>query len=716
MPAVVIPAQGYAFGTMRAHRKITLLALPVLIAAIDGALSLPANAAAQSVEDEVVGNILRQGIGEHTVADLHLPDEFVRRLADRIILSSFEDRFRKVVADAAAATPASRPGEPPENVDVTKAPDWLRVVCPQIPGAALDYQRSLPSTRPPLRGFAPRLKCNGQPWPFDASKSPGLRDAADLIAQRLASDGLLRTLVGAIDCLGSEAFLADESGSLSLLVQAGFPVDLLNHFRAPPGSPGSVVHLIAAEIDSGATAVAMRATLDSITFEFQPSDPGFTVAIESGQHEIDSLRVQLTRGGYWDGPGDGGNSDLLRQLVQVLPEASIVAAVERKHLPDVFATARPWLVDRPNRVTLLVSDLPLAQWAQDNGKSGMIVDRNGVKAAATILPRYASRGDDGSTFVAGETFVPEALVELDHAVLRSPLLFQGGNLLPIQVPATDERILLMGEAELHRNTAMGLSQDQVLEAFRREFGVDRCEVLPAVSFHIDYDVTVRAHRGRLIAFVTDADAGAKVVLRCGLKALEGAGAIDQSTARAAAADLDAERLDVFLRRIGPRVAGFRDAHGHYPLSLAEDFSTAPTDSGVGNLHRFLLAMDTTAAGVVDPADLDLDPYTDYLRVLARQEQQRQALQRRLADLGFEVVPVPGLPGVPRGIVYLNGIHDRTRYLMPAYGGLYEPLDSAAASVFDHALNQEVEVVPILSGESQRRAGGLHCSCAVHPRL
>lgn len=62
-----------------------------------------APAPAISVEDEVLGNIRAQPVGPATVADLALPDEFLRRIADRIVRSSYEERFRIVVSDSHAS-------------------------------------------------------------------------------------------------------------------------------------------------------------------------------------------------------------------------------------------------------------------------------------------------------------------------------------------------------------------------------------------------------------------------------------------------------------------------------------------------------------------------------------------------------------------------------------------------------------------------------------
>jgi hypothetical protein len=69
--------------------------------------------ASMSIENEVIANIVNQPIGSHAVADLNLPRPFLRRSADRIIRSSFEQRYRIVVDDAkpVSGQAASQPAD-----------------------------------------------------------------------------------------------------------------------------------------------------------------------------------------------------------------------------------------------------------------------------------------------------------------------------------------------------------------------------------------------------------------------------------------------------------------------------------------------------------------------------------------------------------------------------------------------------------------------------
>ncbi len=82
----------------------------------------------ESIEREIEQNIRSQPIGSHTVNDLGLSDGLIRRFRDRVVRSSFEDRFRMVVADAsgtpalATAQPATPTPSPSPPASSTPAP------------------------------------------------------------------------------------------------------------------------------------------------------------------------------------------------------------------------------------------------------------------------------------------------------------------------------------------------------------------------------------------------------------------------------------------------------------------------------------------------------------------------------------------------------------------------------------------------------------------
>jgi agmatine/peptidylarginine deiminase len=158
------------------------------------------------------------------------------------------------------------------------------------------------------------------------------------------------------------------------------------------------------------------------------------------------------------------------------------------------------------------------------------------------------------------------------------------------------------------------------------------------------------------------------------------------------------------------------AAGHFSESFAKRFARGPADSGVGNLQRFLLALDLLTSTLSDVDLGAVDPHTaSYMRSFQRREKERKDLAATLQAAGMKVVRIPSLSDDERGLNYLNGLHEPGRYLMPAYGGLYAPLDDRARAAFEGALGPAVDVVPVLCGETQRRGGGVHCAVSVLPR-
>ena len=106
----------------------------------------------------------------------------------------------------------------------------------------------------------------------------------------------------------------------------------------------------------------------------------------------------------------------------------------------------------------------------------------------------------------------------------------------------------------------------------------------------------------------------------------------------------------------------------------------------------------------------------YVASIQRQLADMGKLHVQLKQAGFEVVSIPSLSAGTRSVHYLNGVHTRDAYLMPVYGGLFEPLDKVAAEGFRKALGGGVRFFPILTSESQRRDGAVHCSVCVYPKV
>ncbi|MBL8862468.1 MAG: hypothetical protein JNK02_10710 [Planctomycetes bacterium] len=587
------------------------------------------------------------------------------------------------------------------------------VVRPPLEPARLELWRAAPDERPGRRGFlAPILQRASEPLALGVPAGADVR-AARVVAERLAPNGLRATLVDALAALEPPA--ADAQDAARRLARIGYPVDLL---EACAGGAAAALERARAALAAGVGHAALVAELAALPFVWAPSVPGFAIATETGEHHAAAVRLQISSATDYARPGEGGALDVLRGIARLLPEAEIVAGVESKHLAGVEREARALAASRPARITLVESPLPLAQWAQDAAKPGF-AEGAGGREVVWLAPRYASRGEDGSRFVAAENLALEGLAATGRDVRLSQLLFQGGNLLAVRDPKSGRRSLLVGEAEVARNRALGLSRDEVLAAFRAEFGVDSCVVLPAVSFHVDLEVCVRTTADEVVVCVLDSLGAARLVIHCGLAALERAGLLDAESARLARADVDLDRHPEFFARVGTVLQRGQHAGGRFALDFAQRFAAGPEDSGVGNVHRFLLALDLWAAakiGTAGPDELGIDANSHaYLSSLRRREVDRMRVAAALGDLGWRVVAVPGFSDEERSLNALNGLHVAGRYLMPAYGGLFAPLDDAARERLAGAFGPGVRIEPVTCGETQRRAGGLHCAAAVEPR-
>lgn len=598
----------------------------------------------------------------------------------------------------------------------------IRIVERELSPAILDYWKQLPEGRPALPGYrAPILANAAAHWPgsLPVPDAPeNMRRAAQHVAERLAIDGLLPTLVRAIGIIGPVEFNRGEDQDADLLRRVGIPVDLLEYFPVPGASDVErypIVREILRRLMTGMTSDAIHPALGSLPMAFRKSAPGFLAATDSGDSRISMMRLQLPRGDFWRGIGDGSGLDVARQLSAAAPDASFILSVERSHLASLLGFVRQWSPRRPGRWTIIVEEFAVAQWAQDNGRPGVIITASdGSQRPATLVPRFANRGEEGTILVPGETFLLEGLAASGHVVVQSPLLFQGGNLLLAADPDNGWRYLLIGEAEIYRNMALGLSREQVIGAFKVEFDADIVEVLPAVSYHIDYEVSLRVRDGGITAFVNDTKAALSIVLRLGVRTLQSAGVMKEQLAAEALARLDRGDLAGCSDLIRPALDSAAASPGRFPESLAERFGGGVADSGVGNFQRFLLAADLASPGALSGSAL-IDPaYEEYLLSFQRRDTDRAVLWKSLERLRFKVVLIPGMAEEDLSLNYLNGLHTPDSYFMPAAGGYFTPLDEAAATAFKAELGASVSVVPINSGESQRRLGAVRCAVAAYP--
>jgi hypothetical protein len=363
------------------------------------------------------------------------------------------------------------------------------------------------------------------------------------------------------------------------------------------------------------------------------------------------------------------------------------------------------LAARAAPTTIIAQPLVVSQWAADNAKPGTLGGE-----PAHLAPRYASRGEYLPTFVSGDDLAADTATIRSA---RSPLLFQGGNLLVVDDLPRSRRVLLLGEAEVYRNRALGLSTEQVMAFFRAEFVADVIEVLPAASYHIDQEVTVRSMPQTTIAFAPDSLASSKLIVERSVARLVEVGRWRRSDVERVLTDFGGSRPDTALHLLWQMLDHDRTHAGAFGLPFADALSTGPADSGVGNLHRFLLALDVVAFHLASGVRV-AEPNTAALyRSFRQRDADRTKIRSILTRLGWKTALVPALPEDSRGHNPLNGIHTPNSYLMPAYGGLLSNVDVVAADSFRQVLGPGVSVLPVHSAESQRREGALHCAVACY---
>jgi hypothetical protein len=580
---------------------------------------------------------------------------------------------------------------------------------PALPAGLAEYFLAQEEERPHLRNYRVLDPLMGDP------RAPSLDDveraAARLVHQRLGVDGLLPTVARALDALGARNLPSEDLERR--LARIGVPVDLVARTTQP-----GVLAEIRARLVAGEALEALCTELAARPLVYTPTIPGFVLSSESGELPLERVRVQLTRDTDFQAVGDGGALDLVRSLAEAVPELEFVVHAKDEHCAGLQREFAAWPATRRERFVLFPQARSVSQWAQDALEYGFAPDAHDPagREGWLLAPRYASRGEEFGTLAPGDELASEIYAAAGARLARSPLIFQGGNILCAVDPKTGVRWLVMGEAELHRNVALGLPRDAALAALRAEFGCQRALVLPANSFHIDMELTLRAHEGRLMAIVADTGAASRAVLRCALEGLLSAGVMTAADVATARDHLDANRgADVaalFNQALGQAAVG----PGRFPKRFADHFQRGEADSGVGNLQRVLLALDLLLAELLsDPQATGINPETAlYLTSLRRREMQRLQVSQALAKEGFEVAAVPSLSDARRSLSTVNGLHGPGVYLMPVNGGFLAGFDQSAQRAFEAVL-PGVRVVPVRSGETLRRAGSLHCAAFSMPK-
>ncbi len=649
------------------------------------------------------------------LAALNLPEDFLQKIRRRGVLDQYSARVHTVETQA-------EPGVLRSLLTARSSEQAIRTVRPEIPESVFSYRQALEAPVHAFRGFrAPILDEMNDLRPVVLPKE-GLpekeRRAAEVIRKSLAFDGLLVSLSQTIEILGPEKFATNSTVGTRQLRDLGLPIDLLPYFRfaEAPMEPAGIISHIAGRLLRGESAASLKQTLQEVRFSFFKTRQDFRAAEEAGEVEIGLVRLQIGSG-YHNGIIRGGIIDVAGQLIGALPQADFLVTAADDYFDNIRWLAQTsWRLRRPASVTLISERGPVRAWAQDNGKAGLLSVSGGTNTVATLVPRYASQDEVNSPLFAGESFLMDGLRAAGHEVLHSPLLFQGGNLMVVRDPFHNERLLLLSETELYRNVALGLTREQALEAFRFELGVDKCVVLPAVSYHLDYDLTVRKQEGEIIAFVNDTDAAARLIVQRAITALEDGGVMSKNAADEARQDLARNEISHLCRSMAAACRPFLNENQQYRHALVRLFGVEATDSKVFNFQCFLAALDILASQNPQGDDSNGSSTNQYFAGLRELETAARTQQENFKKLGWKIVRVPSMPDLDHSLNYLNGLQDRSRYLMPAMGGFYNSLDHAAAQAFQKALGEKVRIVRIFNPEAQQKHGGVHCVAAAYPRI
>lgn len=655
--------------------------------------------------------------GLTNVAALDLPQAFVERVADRSMRSHFRRQYRQVEP----ATPFLHPievvqdGKPREFDAPFKLSGSVMITSVEIPPELLEPWMPTRSDVPELRGFRAPFVESGQGNKYMIAPlredGPKTRAAALYVAEHLAKDGLVRTTLDVLPMDGviDEGVTVVDNESLAYL---GIPVDLLAMFRVD-GKP--MLDAINAWWKAGAKKEDVAALAARAVFAFTPSRAGFEVMAEDGTRKVSTLRTQLPAARYLAKAGDGSPLDVVRQLAMNLSH-DIVVSINKSQADELLAEANMW--DSRASITIVPTVGSLTQWAQDNAKPGETVNTDGTRAAMTLLPRFACINEQMSKCVLGDTFLFETLRTQVGGLVPSPLLFQGGNVMCVTLPADGRRLLLVGEAEVQRNRALGLSEGDVLDAFRLEFGVDEVVVIPAESFHLDMEFTIRKVDDDLIVVMGDDLAAARIILAEALRCFVKAELLHESAAQPAIDELASgaqrEALTLFGRTVAPTI----QANGAVGKTIVDALRATNMDEPEANARRVLYAMDLLAAYEARSNGQSLSATFEFERMyresLLRRLDEREALARTLAELGMTVKKIPNLGDEELGVNYLNALHLPDSTLVPVMGGFFAPLDDAALASLHGAFGTGVKLTPIVTTQLQSNYGGVHCMVSAYP--
>lgn len=636
----------------------------------------------------------------------------------------------------------------------------ITVIKQVIPSSILAARKKEIDRIPELPTFrAPILQEKHKIIPFSMfADDPNVSKARNVAKLNLAELGLLKTLIAVMREVPELPYQQNGRANKSLLEEIGLPVRLLSCYSSDdPRITGvdQLVDCLAKEALQKGTgdvksfqqsAGSIQGTGDVKSsqqgagevkscqpkwrFDFVPSLHGFKLLPENGVCKIEAVRMQLFPLDYSRGPGDGCIVDIVRQMLLCSSHKKFLISVCPCEVNPLAELLQAWNVPNPERIILLEDESVSSQWAQDNCKTGARYDQWGrFREYITLVPRFASVGEDYSEYRPSESFVFDQIQRAGWQVVQSPLLFQGGNILPVKDLKTGELILFAGQAELIRNTRLGLKPEEVLEAFRKEWGADRIEVLPPLSFHIDLEVSFRWHDGKMIAFVNDSMSAARLIVKCGIQGLFACSLLTESEAGELIFWLEhseneaASKYSQLLQILWSKVNEFRDEEGQFTSDQADSFVISGEESGRANLSRFLLGLDLLSAAHKEGEKFwgkltdrgSRKELFEYYRLLLEREKQRIQLKKHLLSLGIEVIPLPSTSDDDVSLNYLNAVQDLDAVYLPAFGGMFQDIDHKVLEIVRSSLGNRVKIYPIRNSMTQSQCGGVHCSVSVYGR-
>jgi hypothetical protein len=202
---------------------------------------------------------------------------------------------------------------------------------------------------------------------------------------------------------------------------------------------------------------------------YQPSAPGFRAKADFGSAHslvinVPPIPLTLGRSRIW-----GDSFDIFRTLEKVRPDIRKIVLVESKQGL------------RPSANEILLSSEPL-DWTQDF----LVTGGSPNSSRSTLIPHRIFEGN----LEMGERFAPflnEMIQKFPVPSARSKISWEGGDLVVLQKPGTQETVLVYGDG-VFSYWARDLKREEVEFILKSELGVDHIIDGSSLSSHVDYSI------------------------------------------------------------------------------------------------------------------------------------------------------------------------------------------------------------------------------------